>query len=173
MPSSMRQRESPYSKATQVAGLVGWLAVSFIAAAIGAVASVQAGAFYRQLVRPDWAPPAAIFGPVWTFLYLLLGIAAWLIWRDGGARAARVPLALFLAQLVLNALWSWLFFRWRQGGLAFLDIIVLWLLIAATLLAFWRIRPLAGGLLAPYLLWVSFAAVLNCSVWQLNPQVLG
>ena len=157
----------------QIVGLVGWLVVSFIAAAIGGAASVQAGPFYAQLVRPDWAPPPSIFGPVWTALYALMGIAAWLVWRVGGFRAAQSALTLFLVQLALNALWSWLFFGWSRGALAFADVLLLWATIVATLIAFWRIRPLAGALLVPYLLWVSFASALNYSVWRLNPQVLG
>lgn len=157
----------------QILGLAGWLIVSFIAAGIGAAASVQAGPFYAQLVRPEWAPPAWVFGPVWTALYVLMGVAAWLVWRVGGFRAARPALTLFLVQLALNALWSWLFFGWHLGVLAFADVLLLWVMIVATLVAFWRIRPLAGALLVPYLLWVSFASVLNYSVWQLNPQALG
>lgn len=157
----------------QVAGLAGWLLVSFIAAAIGAAASVQAGAFYGELVRPAWAPPANVFGPVWTVLYALMGIAAWLVWRVGGFRGPGAALGLFLAQLAVNALWSWLFFGWQRGALAFADIVLLWGLVAATVVAFWRIRPLAGALLVPYLLWVSFAAALNFAVWRLNPQLLG
>ncbi|NEX60977.1 TspO/MBR family protein [Noviherbaspirillum galbum] len=156
----------------QLAGLMGWLLVSFIAAAVGAAASIQARPFYGQLVRPDWAPPASVFGPVWTILYVLMGIAAWLAWREDGYRAARQALALFLLQLALNALWSWLFFGWHLGAPAFADIMVLWAMIVATLVSFWRIKPLAGVLLVPYLLWVSFAAVLNYSVWQLNPHLL-
>ncbi len=161
------------TKQKQIVGLVGWLFVSFIAAAIGGAASIQAGPFYTQLVRPDWAPPPSIFGPVWTVLYALMGIAAWLVWRVGGFRAAKSALTLFLVQLALNALWSWLFFGWHRGAFAFTDILILWTLIVATLISFWRVRPLAGALLVPYLLWVSFASVLNYSVWQLNPQVLG
>jgi Tryptophan-rich sensory protein (mitochondrial benzodiazepine receptor homolog) len=154
-------------------GFAGWLVVCFVAAAIGGAASVQAGPFYTQLVRPEWAPPASLFGPVWTVLYALMAIAAWLVWRVNGFRAARRALTLFLVQLALNALWSWLFFGWHRGGLAFADIVVLWALIVATVIAFWRIRPWAGALLLPYLLWVSFASALNYSVWQLNPQLLG
>lgn len=157
----------------QIVGFIAWLATSFIAAAIGGAASIQAGPFYTQLIRPDWAPPPALFGPVWTILYALMGVAAWLVWRVGGFRAARVALSLFLVQLALNALWSWLFFGWHLGGPAFADIVLLWTLIIATLVSFWRVRPLAGALLVPYLLWVSFAAALNHAVWQLNPQVLG
>jgi tryptophan-rich sensory protein len=161
------------TKQKQIVGLAAWLVVSFIAAAIGGAASVQAGPFYTQLLRPDWAPPATIFGPVWTVLYVLMGIAAWLVWRVGGFHAAKSALTLFLVQLALNALWTWMFFGWQRGGLAFADIVLLWVLIVATLISFWRIRPLAGALLVPYLLWVSFAVALNYSVWQLNPQALG
>ncbi len=164
---------APLTKQKQIVGLIAWLIVSFIAAAIGAAASIQAGAFYTQLLRPDWAPPPTIFGPVWTVLYVLMGIAAWLVWRVGGFRAAKSALTLFLVQLAVNALWSWLFFGWHRGALAFADVLLLWALILATLISFWRIRPLAGALLVPYLLWVSFASALNYAVWQLNPQVLG
>ena len=157
----------------QILGLVGWLVVSFAASAIGAIASIQAKSFYGQLAQPAWAPPAAVFGPVWTALYALMAIAAWLVWRSGGWRLNRMALVLFLVQLALNALWSWLFFAWHLGALAFLDIVVLWLLIVTTLVAFWRVRALAGVLLVPYLLWVSFAAGLCYTVWQLNPQALG
>ncbi|HTT03961.1 MAG TPA: TspO/MBR family protein [Steroidobacteraceae bacterium] len=161
------------TKQKQIAGLGAWLIVVFIAAGFGAAASVDAGPFYTRLDRPGWAPPPSIFGPVWGILYVLMGIAAWWIWRSGGVRTARYALSLFLAQLALNALWSWLFFGWHRGALALADILALWVLIVATLIAFWRIRPLPGALLIPYLLWVSFACVLNYSVWQLNPQVLG
>jgi benzodiazapine receptor len=169
----MEIRMPPQSKQKQILGLVGWLVVSFAASAVGAVASIQAKSFYSQLAQPDWAPPSQVFGPVWTVLYALMGIAAWLVWRPGGFRTNRQALTLFLVQLALNALWSWLFFAWHRGALALADILVLWLLIVATLVSFWRVRPLAGALLIPYLAWVSFASALNYSVWQLNPQVLG
>lgn len=158
---------------TQLVGLLGWLLVTAVAAAIGAAASMQAGSFYADLVRPDWAPPAQVFSPVWTVLYLLMAVAAWLVWRISGWRSARTALTLYLVQLAFNALWSWLFFGWRMGAAAFAGIVLLWLLIAVTTVAFWRIRPLAGALLLPYLAWVSFAAFLNYSVWQLNPALLG
>lgn len=157
----------------QVIGLVGWLLLSFAAAAIGALASVQAADFYRQLAQPSWAPPASVFGPVWSVLYVLMGVAAWLAWRDGGWHQQRGVLVLFVLQLAVNALWSWLFFGWHRGALAFADIVLLWLLIVATVIGFWRVRPLAGALLLPYLGWVSFATALNFAVWQLNPQILG
>ena len=161
------------SKQKQILGLVGWLVVCFAASAVGAVASIRAKSFYSQLVQPTWAPPPGVFGPVWTVLYALMGIAAWMVWRSGGFRSNRQALTLFLLQLVFNALWSWLFFAWHRGAWAFADVFVLWILIVATLVSFWRVSPLAGALLIPYLLWVSFASALNYSVWQLNPQVLG
>jgi tryptophan-rich sensory protein len=157
----------------QALGLTGWIIVSFATSAVGAVASVQARSFYGQLTQPAWAPPGWLFGPAWTTLFTLMAIAAWLVWRSGGFRENRIALTLFLVQLSLNALWSWLFFAWNRGALAFVDIIVLWLFIVATLVSFWRANRLAGALLIPYVLWVSFAAALNYSVWQLNPQFLG
>jgi tryptophan-rich sensory protein len=163
---------SSFSIPKQILGLASWLVVSFAASALGALASIQAKSFYGQLVQPSWAPPPEAFGPVWTVLFTLMGLAAWLIWRSGGFGSHRGALTLFLLQLAFNALWSWLFFAWNLGALALADIAVLWILILSTLVSFWRVRPLAGGLLVPYLLWVSFAGALNFSLWQLNPQVL-
>ena len=157
----------------QIFGLLVALVVVFIAAALGALASVQAGAFYAGLQRPNWAPPGWLFGPVWTLLYTMMGTAAWLVWRRVGLQAARKALGVFLLQLIFNALWSWLFFAWSLGAWAFVDILLLLGLIAANVILFWRIRMAAGLLLIPYGLWVSFAAVLNFAVWQLNPQILG
>ena len=161
------------SMSRQITGLVGWLAVTFAASAVARVASLDAGAFYQQLTRPDWAPPGWLFGPVWGVLYLLMGIAAWLVWRQRGFQGARTALTWFLLQLAANALWNWLFFEWNQGAAAFGEILVLWALILATLLSFWRLNRLAGALLLPYLAWVSFAAALAFSLWRLNPQLLG
>ena len=157
----------------QILGLAGWLVITSIAAMIGGAASINAGSFYTQLVLPAWAPPSWVFGPVWTVLYALMGIAAWLVWRADGFRAARGALTLYVVQLAPNALWSWLFFGWHRGALAFADILLLWVLIIVTLIAFWRVRALAGALLVPYLLWVSVASALNYAVWQLNLQSLG
>ncbi len=153
-------------------GLLGWLGLAFGSAALGALASTQARTFYAQIVRPTWAPPGWVFGPVWSLLYLLMGLAAWLVWREGGFRGARSALTLFLVQLAANALWSWLFFAWRQGALASLEILLLWGLILATLLAFRRVKPLAAWLLLPYLAWVTFAVALCWATWRMNPQAL-
>ncbi|MDZ7804860.1 TspO/MBR family protein [Thiohalophilus sp.] len=157
----------------QIVGLVAWLLVTLLAAGLGAMASIEAGPFYLQLQRPSWAPPGSVFSPVWTTLFLLMAIAAWLVWRVRGFAGARIALLLYLVQLVFNVLWSWLFFGWHRGGWAFVDVMFLWGLILATLIAFWHIRRLASLLLVPYLLWVGFAIALNYSVWQLNPRLLG
>ncbi len=157
----------------QLIGLLGWVFICFAASATGAVASIRASAVYGDLAQPTWAPPSSVFGPVWTVLYLLMAVAAWLVWREGGFALHRKALSFFLVQLALNALWTWLFFGWFQGALAFADIVLLWALIAFTTALFWRVRPLAGGLLIPYLAWVTFAAALNFAVWRMNPAVLG
>ena len=156
----------------QAFGLLAWLLLSFAAAAVGAVASVRAGAFYEQLSRPSWAPPGWVFAPVWTALYALMGVAAWLVWRTHGIAAARVALGLFVAQLAANALWTWLFFRWHQGALAFAEVLLLWCLIVVTIVSFWRLNPLAGAMLVPYLAWVTFASALTYATWKLNPGLL-
>lgn len=160
-------------KRTQLLGLIGWLGITFAAAGAGSLASLRAGAFYTQLARPPWAPPPSIFGPVWTVLYVLMGLAAWLVWRINGFQGGRAPLGLFVIQLALNAVWTWLFFTWRLGLPALVDILLLWVLVLATLMAFWRVTRMAAVLLLPYLLWVGFAAALTCAIWRLNPQLLG
>lgn len=161
------------STQTQIIGLVGWLLLCFAASAVGAMASFQAQSIYGLLTQPDWAPPAWLFGPVWTVLYVMMAISAWLVWRIDGFRVNSKALSLFLVQLLFNALWSWLFFAWQQGLWSFINIVLLWTLIVMTVLSFWRIHKLAGALLLPYLLWVSFATLLNLAVWQLNPEILG
>lgn len=165
-------RPLPMSVSRQAAGLAGWLLLTFSAAAIGAFASVDAGAFYGQLVRPSWAPPGWLFGPVWSALYAFMALAAWWVWRARGFTGARGALVLFIAQLAANAVWSWLFFVWHRGGLAFAEVLLLWCIVAATVVAFWRISRLAAALLLPYLGWVTFASALTFSVWRLNPGLL-
>lgn len=138
----------------------------FAAAAVGAVASIHAPSFYAQLIKPSWAPPASVFGPVWSVLYVLMGASAWLVWRSLPPRWD--ALALFLAQLAANALWSWLFFAWHQGGLATAEVLLLLMLIALTMRSFWSGSRLAVLLLLPYLFWVGFASMLTWSIWQRN-----
>jgi benzodiazapine receptor len=161
------------SVSSQVLGLAVALALTFLAAAAGGIASVDASSFYAQLAKPSWAPPGWLFGPVWSVLYTLMAIAAWWVWRAVGFQRAKVALLLFAAQLVANALWSWLFFAWRFGALAAADVLALWALVAATLVAFWRIHRLAAVLLVPYLAWVGFAAALTLALWHANPERLG
>lgn len=145
--------------------------VCFAAAAVGSLATRRAPEFYAALEQPPWAPPAWVFGPVWTLLYAMMAIAAWIVWKDGGIAATRIPLTFFMIQLVLNALWSWLFFAWRRGVFAELDIVALLAMIAITIVAFWRVRPLAGILMLPYFGWVAFATVLTFSLVQRNPDL--
>ena len=159
-----------HSARRSLLGLLAWLGVTFLAAALGAFASAGAGAFYQALLRPAWAPPASLFAPVWSLLYLLMGLAAGLAWRERGLGPS---LGLFLIQLALNALWTWIFFRWHLGLLAFAEIALLWGLILGTVIAFWRIRPLTGALLLPYWAWVTFAAALTWTIWRHNPHLLG
>lgn len=160
------------SAVSQGLGLAGWLLASFATGAIGGFASIDAAGFYGNLVQPSWAPPAWLFGPVWSVLFILMGVSAWLVWREHGFRGAGAALKLYAAQLVANALWTWLFFAWQLGAMALAEIALLWLLIAATITMFWRLHRLAAILLAPYLAWVSFAAALNFALWRLNPAVL-
>jgi tryptophan-rich sensory protein len=156
----------------RVIGLLAAFAICFSAAAIGSLATRSAPEFYSTLVRPPWAPPASVFGPVWTVLYALMAVALWLVWKERGIAGARTPLALFLIQLALNALWSWLFFAWRHGVAAQIEIVILLAFIVLTILTFWRVRPLAGVLLLPYLAWVAYATALTFALVQRNPGVL-
>lgn len=160
------------SVSQQALGLLGWLLLTFATAAIGTLASAHAGAFYGELTHPSWAPPGWLFGPVWTALYVLMAVSAFMVWRARGFAGARSALVLFIAQLAANALWSWLFFVWHQGGLAFAEVLLLWCLIVATVVSFWRISLLAAALLMPYLAWVTFASALTFAVWRLNPGLL-
>lgn len=153
-------------------GLIGWLLACLATGAVGALATRHAREFYAGLVKPTWAPPGWLFGPVWTALYLMMGVAAWLVWRQSGWTGAEVALSLFLGQLVCNALWSWLFFTWRRGGLAFADIVLLTGLVVATALAFARVTVLAALLLLPYLAWVTFATALTRALWRTNAEQL-
>jgi translocator protein len=153
-----------------IIGLAGWLAVTFIAAWIGS--RYMPGAWYVSLTKPSWNPPNSIFGPVWTVLYVLMGIAAWLVWKKAGFSGAGLALSLFVVQLALNALWSYLFFGLHRPDLAFIDIIVLWSVILVVAALFWRVDHIAGGLMVPYAVWVAFASYLNFVLWQLNRGVV-
>jgi benzodiazapine receptor len=154
------------SRGRLIVGLVGWLALCFAAAALGGF--FTPGEWYAQLQKPSWNPPSWIFGPVWSALYIMMALAAWLVWRRGGFAAQRLALSLFSLQLLFNALWSPAFFGLRNPALALVDILLLWLALLATVLTFWRRSRVAGALLIPYLAWVSFASALNFALWRLN-----
>lgn len=147
--------------------LIGFIVCAQAAGIIGSLFTMSAiGGWYTTLIRPELAPPNWIFGPVWITLYALMGIAAFLVWRK--SRRFNTALGIFVVQLVLNSLWSIIFFGMGELGVAFAEIILLWLAIVATIVAFWKISCTAAWLLAPYLLWVSFAAYLNFAFWTLN-----
>lgn len=149
--------------------LAGFLVLAFAASAIGGLATYPAiPDWYQNLEKPSWTPPDAVFGPVWTVLYVFMAVAAWLVWKRGGWAAHRVPLILWIVQLVLNSLWSILFFGMRNPGLGLVEIGILWLAILATLIAFWKVSHPAGWLMVPYLAWVSYASALNFAIWSLN-----
>ncbi len=140
-----------------------------VAALSGIATSSSVTTWYPTLVRPPFNPPSWVFGPVWTVLYVMMGVAAFLVWRRGlDTEGVRTALIAFTLQLALNGLWSVLFFGLRSPGLALVEIIVLWLAILGTIVLFHRVMKLAAALLLPYLAWVSFAAVLNASLWWLN-----
>jgi tryptophan-rich sensory protein len=154
------------STSKNILSLVGWLLVSFAAGWIGS--RFMPDAWYASLAKPSWNPPNAIFAPVWSALYVLMGVAAWLVWRRARFSGAGAALSLFGVQLVLNALWSYLFFGLHRPDFAFFDIVALWVVILVVAVLFWREDRLAGGLMVPYLVWVGFAAYLNFALWRLN-----
>jgi translocator protein len=149
-----------------VIGLAGWLAVTFAAGWFGS--RYMPGDWYASLAKPSWNPPNAVFGPVWSVLYVLMGVAAWLVWRREGFSGAGPALFFFVVQLILNALWSYLFFGLHRPDIAFFDIVILWAVILVVVVLFWREAQSAGALMLPYLFWVSFAVCLNFAIWQMN-----
>lgn len=155
--------QSP-SAARQTLALVGFITVTFCAALAGMFS--PPGAWYAALNTPEWNPPPWIFGPVWTILYLMMAVAAWLVWKHDGWRRA---LMFYFIQLALNAAWTPIFFGAHELGWALVEIVALWFAILGTLLAFLRINKPAGWILAPYLAWVSFATFLNFTLWRMNP----
>jgi len=157
------------SPTKQMLGLVVLILICFSAAGIGSVFTMPSVTdWYAGLRKPGWTPPGWLFGPVWTVLYLSMAVAAWLVWRRAGFSGAAVPLAAFGIQLALNLVWSIIFFGQNNIGLALVDIVLLWIAIVATIFAFRQVSIPAGWLLVPYLIWVTFAAALNFSIWSLN-----
>lgn len=149
--------------------LVLFLVLAFAAAGIGALATATGiEGWYATLHKPEWNPPRALFGPVWTVLYVLMAVATWQAWNTGDSGQARRTVSLYSAQLTLNALWSVLFFGLHRPGMAFAEILILWAVLLVILFRYWRIKKTAAWLWLPYILWVSFAAVLNGTIWSLN-----
>lgn len=146
------------------------LVLAFSAAAIGGLATAQGvSEWYPTLTKPSWTLPPWVFGPVWTTLYTMMGVSAWLIWmRRGVAPGVPIALSVYGFHLAINALWSVSFFALRDPGLGVLNILTLDALVIATIILFARIRPLAAGLLVPYLFWALFATNLNLAIWRLN-----
>jgi len=126
------------------------------------------GEWYDRLIKPSWIPPDEVFSWVWSGLYVLMGIAIWLVWIRRGSKNVFLPMIFFMMQLILNAAWSWIFFGLQRPDLALADASLLWVAILITVILFWRRNVLAGVLLVPYLFWVSFAVMLNSSIWRLN-----
>jgi tryptophan-rich sensory protein len=161
------------SKQSQIIGLIVALLLPFVVVGLGVAAtSSSLSDWYLTLKKPAWNPPPWLFGPVWTVLYLMMGLSSWLVWREGPRQPAGVKQALvwYAVQLGLNALWSIFFFGMRQIGLALVDIIALWITLLITIIKFWQIRSVAGWLMTPYLLWVTFATALNSAIWWLNRE---
>ena len=153
----------------QVLGLALSVAICFAAAGVGSLFTRAAiEGWYAALQKPSWTPPSWVFGPVWTVLYLAMATAAWLVWRRAGFAGARLPLTLFALQLVLNLVWTGVFFGLQMPGAAFAEIGLLWLFILVTAIAFWPISRVAAWLMVPYLVWVAYAATLNYGIWRLN-----
>ena len=150
----------------QTLGLIGWILLTFLAPLGGAFS--PPGAWYQTLNKPDWNPPAWIFGPVWTVLYMSMAVAAWLVWRRGGFQVQKRPLTLFLIQLGLNAAWTPVFFGAHQIGASLIVLVALCLAVLLTWRAFAAVQRLPGLLFIPYLAWVCFAAWLNFTLWRIN-----
>lgn len=149
--------------------LAGYLTACFLVSGISGYATAQAiPTWYASLSKPSFNPPNQIFAPVWTVLYALMGIAAWLVWRMPDSADRTRALVLFWLQLLLNFAWSWIFFHQHLIFAAALEIVILWFAILFMTMAYWRVYPPAGWMMVPYLCWVSFASILNWGIWHAN-----
>ena len=162
----MSSKDGERSKVHPAIGFIGWLLLCY-APSLTAV-FVSTGDWYEQLNKPTWNPPSWLFGPVWMTLYTMMAVAAWLVWRRGGWASQWRPLSVFVVQLVLNALWTPLFFALHLPDVAFVEIVFLWLMLVIAIAMFYRAHRGAAALLLPYLAWVSFAAFLNFTIWRMN-----
>ena len=146
--------------------LAAFALLTLAAATAGGLASARASDYYESLAPPSWAPPGWLFGVVWTPLYVLIAVAPWLVWRERDDYAVGAAIAVWAVQLVLNALWTWIFFAWERPGTALVEIVVLLVVIAVTIVLFARVSTLAATLLVPYFAWVAFATALNFALWR-------
>lgn len=160
---------TPPSRSASLFALLGFVLVTFCAAFVGARASISSTDMYATMIKPGWSPPGWLFGPVWSVLYCLMAVAVWQVWKLVSMRGA---VTVYLIHLIFQALWSWLFFGLGRADWAMVDIVILWLMIVWLVLAFRRADTLAGLMMVPYLLWVTFASVLNGTLWALNGGVL-
>ena len=149
--------------------LIAFIVLCFSAAAFGSVFTNKSlKTWYQTIKKLTWNPPNKIFGPVWSALYLMMALAGWMVWERLPQKGFSVPMVLFFVQLVLNTFWSVIFFGLRSPGWAFVEVVILWIGITLTMVSFWAVYWVAGVLFLPYLLWVSFAAILNFTIWRLN-----
>lgn len=152
-----------------ILALIFFLFITFLAAFVGNYFTMPSiPTWYASLNKPSFSPPNWLFGPVWTILYVLMAVSAFLIWQKGENSQAKKALTFYFIQLTLNTLWSIIFFGWHNLGLAFAEIVFLWFFILLTMINFYKVKKLTGILFIPYILWVSFAAILNFAIWQLN-----
>lgn len=158
-----------HNKLNEALALVLFLILCLSAELMGSLLTMSSvDTWYQTIEKPSWTPPNWLFAPVWTTLFLLMAVSAWMIWLDGGIRQNIVPLALFIIQLAFNVLWSGLFFANQSPGLAFINIVFLWFLILSMIIAFIKVKQIAGYMNIPYMLWVTYAGALNLSIWRLN-----
>jgi len=149
-----------------IIGLACFITACFLTALTGAW--FRPGEWYERLKKPSWRPPNRLFAPMWTILYVMIAVAGWLIWREASFAGAGLALAMYALQLILNAAWTPLFFGLHRPDLGFVDIVLVWVSIIATIVLFYPIHVGAALLLVPYLAWVTFATALNFTVWRLN-----
>lgn len=158
-----------YNEGMQFLSVIVSILIAQAAGAIGSFFTASSvRTWYETITKPAWNPPSWVFGPVWITLYTLMGIAAWLVWTARDVPGAKFALGVYGVHLICNALWSILFFGLKNPGLALIEIVILLALILYTTVLFWKINPVAGALMVPYILWVSFATYLNYAIWQLN-----
>lgn len=167
---TFKEAAAVHKPVLRLAGLVFWVGICFFVAWTGALVSpgIAPSDWYDALNKPAWNPPDWMFGPVWTALYAMMGVAAWLVWVRFGFWVARAALAVFLIQLVLNGLWSRIFFGMQEPGWAFFQILLLLAAIVITTILFFRKKTMAGWLMVPYMLWVGYASTLNGAIWLMN-----